>query len=519
VYVFSPFPSLLPFKTSCLTHVPGYCGNSFLAPVIITPDTDCWMSCSADSTEMCGGPDRLSVYMVDTPAIVSSSVVLSSSSIAVSVPVSSIPAMSSSIPSPVPSVPVSTAAVSSVMPSQTSLVVVSSSPSPTSAYLSSVSSIIVSSPADVGPASFISSSLVSVAPTSVPESIAAQSSAIQSTVSQSSEPQTSTLATSSIFANTTSLAPSHSTRISSFIVTLSSVSSSAVTVSSSLVASGYPALSTASVARYTNSSASYSFSTITKSSLVVMSSAPTVSTAPVYTISTVFATTTYTITSCAATVTDCPLRIGHLTTETISLYTTYCPVKDNPTPTPAPAPTTAPAQSTQGQEMYTTVIVTTYIDICPTGLTTITTSSTMTLPINTAGPGPVTPASIPMTTSAATVTLEGSMVTLQLTVPVKTYSEGTQPNTVLSTIVVVPVPATTGLYSAGVPSAAGASIPATTKSYLAGNSTIAGASGSAVGTSHGVLPTVTAVPYSSAGKFQMSFGAGVFVFIGMLVLL
>lgn len=40
--------------------------------------------------------------------------------------------------------------------------------------------------------------------------------------------------------------------------------------------------------------------------------------------STVYATTTYTITSCKPTVTNCP--VGSVTTETKFMYTTYCPV-------------------------------------------------------------------------------------------------------------------------------------------------------------------------------------------------
>ncbi|KAH8820864.1 concanavalin A-like lectin/glucanase domain-containing protein [Xylogone sp. PMI_703] len=44
------------------------------------------------------------------------------------------------------------------------------------------------------------------------------------------------------------------------------------------------------------------------------------------TISTVYTTRVYTITSCAPTVTDCPARIGQVTTDIVSLYTTICPV-------------------------------------------------------------------------------------------------------------------------------------------------------------------------------------------------
>lgn len=45
-----------------------------------------------------------------------------------------------------------------------------------------------------------------------------------------------------------------------------------------------------------------------------------------YSTSTVYATSVYTITSCAATVTDCPARMGQVTTDVVSLYTTICPV-------------------------------------------------------------------------------------------------------------------------------------------------------------------------------------------------
>jgi len=104
-----------------------------------------------------------------------------------------------------------------------------------------------------------------------------------------------------------------------------------------------------------------------------------------------------------------------------------------------------------------------------------------------------------MTTTIRIVTLSGTPTTLKLTVPATVYPDYPQPTTVLSTVYVAPAPATTKLYSAG-------------------NSTIAGTSGTVVGTSHAVLPTVTAVPYSSAGKIQLSFGAGVVAFVGMLVL-
>ncbi|CAN8100497.1 unnamed protein product [Discula destructiva] len=45
-----------------------------------------------------------------------------------------------------------------------------------------------------------------------------------------------------------------------------------------------------------------------------------------FTTSTVYSTTIYTITSCAAIVTDCPDRLGSVTTEVIAITTTVCPV-------------------------------------------------------------------------------------------------------------------------------------------------------------------------------------------------
>lgn len=44
------------------------------------------------------------------------------------------------------------------------------------------------------------------------------------------------------------------------------------------------------------------------------------------TTSTVYDTKVYTVTSCAPTVTNCP--VGHVTTETVGVYTTVCPVSE-----------------------------------------------------------------------------------------------------------------------------------------------------------------------------------------------
>ncbi|GAB0135585.1 hypothetical protein EsDP_00003918 [Epichloe bromicola] len=85
------------------------------------------------------------------------------------------------------------------------------------------------------------------------------------------------------------------------------------------------------------------------------------------TTSTVFTTKTYTVTSCAPTVTDC--REGHVTTETIPLYTTVCPVTETahvpePTTTKAPLLTTSTVYTTN---MYTLTSCPPYVVDCSEG--------------------------------------------------------------------------------------------------------------------------------------------------------
>ena len=77
--------------------------------------------------------------------------------------------------------------------------------------------------------------------------------------------------------------------------------------------------------------------------------------------STILRTTVYTVTSCAPTVTNCPL--GHVTTATLTDYTTWCP--GNPTITGAPTTTGAakPTKSQKASTVYTTIIYT--ITACP----------------------------------------------------------------------------------------------------------------------------------------------------------
>ena len=65
--------------------------------------------------------------------------------------------------------------------------------------------------------------------------------------------------------------------------------------------------------------------TETSSGVVPSSSPYSQPTPPESVTSTVYTTKVYTITSCLATVTDCSAKLGQVTTEVVSLYTTVCP--------------------------------------------------------------------------------------------------------------------------------------------------------------------------------------------------
>jgi len=61
--------------------VTGYCGNSFSAGSVVEPATDCSFQCAADATELCGAGNRLSVYVKNGTAVVSTSATGSSTSV------------------------------------------------------------------------------------------------------------------------------------------------------------------------------------------------------------------------------------------------------------------------------------------------------------------------------------------------------------------------------------------------------------------------------------------------------
>ncbi|KGQ04056.1 putative endo-1,3(4)-beta-glucanase [Beauveria bassiana D1-5] len=190
---------------------------------------------------------------------------------------------------------------------------------------------------------------------------------------------TTTTSTSSTTSVTTSSLVSSSVKStfasnsSSSGPTSSSYSSSSTTVPTSLssVISSVPTFFPNSSVTSTSSSA---VSVTTGSSSSSGSSAHLTTSSQEWTTSTVYTTRTYTITSCAPTVINCPGK-GHVVTETIPLYTTVCPV----TPTATTTATSSHSVSAPGQpETSITKVTKTYtitscaptVTNCPVGRVT-----------------------------------------------------------------------------------------------------------------------------------------------------
>ncbi|KAH8195126.1 hypothetical protein TruAng_010709 [Truncatella angustata] len=150
-----------------------------------------------------------------------------------------------------------------------------------------------------------------------------------------------------------SLSPNASSSISSGVSSASSVLSSAASYDSSKLNSVISSLDSTvssalpSLSSLANSSlVSKTTSTILASSIQAMPTTYSVSSeVTTSTLSTVYSTNVYTITSCAPAVTDCPAKKGSVTTELVSLYTTICPITktvlDGVTYTPQVSPVNA----------------------------------------------------------------------------------------------------------------------------------------------------------------------------------
>ncbi|KAA8576019.1 hypothetical protein EYC84_006182 [Monilinia fructicola] len=183
-----------------------------------------------------------------------------------------------------------------------------------SSYPGSTSSIVISSTAPYGNVTY-GHSRTKPAPSST-------SSAEGVTVLPSSPTKTGSIATESTVVGSSTTGVSETS-------TGSATSSAYVTSSEHATSSGYTSSATGSAS-------------ITGS---ISSGAESITSVAQYTTSTAYITTVYTITSCAASVTDCPARTGQVTTETISSYTTVCPVTASSAPTNIPTSEASSAAS------------------------------------------------------------------------------------------------------------------------------------------------------------------------------
>jgi hypothetical protein len=134
------------------------------------------------------------------------------------------------------------------------------------------------------------------------------------------------------------------------------------------------------------------------------------------TTSTVYTTSVYTITSCAPEVTDCPGKIGSVTTDVISLYTTICPVTETESSSTWIRTSTPSAPITSETPWTTSTIYTTKeytITSCPPEVTNCPVSSktssvetyTTSCPVSSIESPPVT-TETPWTTSTIYTTKE-----------------------------------------------------------------------------------------------------------------
>ncbi|CZS99079.1 uncharacterized protein RAG0_07559 [Rhynchosporium agropyri] len=249
---------------------------------------------------------------------------------------------------------------------------------------SSVVSTISSSSSSV--ASSTSSSSVVSTTSSSSSSVVSASSASSSSVEPNLTASTSGLVEPTISGSSSSIEPTSTASSSGSVVpTISGSSSSTEPTSSyssvkstisSVVSTGRPT----SFFTFRNSTTSSSSPTSTKSGSIVLTTEAPSSTSStsgttsiaVLTTSTVYATSFYTITSCALGIVNCPF--GSVTTKTIALYTTICPVSATPTK----------PVSTSGATPFTTSTVPTSV---ATPLTTSTVYATSVYTITKCAPG------------------------------------------------------------------------------------------------------------------------------------
>ncbi|TQV98964.1 hypothetical protein V2A60_007344 [Cordyceps javanica] len=245
----------------------------------------------------------------------------------------SVPTLSSTtaVPTSISNSTVSTVSSASSVSTVSSTSAVSTTLSSSSvSTASTTSSVPTASSTSSVPSTLTNSTISTVSSTSGVPSVSSTSS-VPATLTNSTISTASSTSSVSNVSSTSSVATSSS---ASSMTTSSSASSIATSVSDSSVSTGAPVTS------------STGFPTLTVTSTAGISSGTGASTgglttgpvttgtsgrnATTYT-SIVKSTRTHTITSCAPTITNCP--VGKVTTEVITSYTTWCPEENQPKPT------------------------------------------------------------------------------------------------------------------------------------------------------------------------------------------
>lgn len=159
------------------------------------------------------------------------------------------------------------------------------------------------------------------------------------TSSSTTSSSTTTTTTTSPTSSSTEVTTTSSTSTTTDATTSATSTTTGVTTSSSVPTTTDVTTSSVPTSTGVTTSSGSTITSMTSSSVPTgtgITSMPwsnmTTTAAPTYT-STYLTTTTYTITSCAPTVTNCP--VGHVTTEVITSYTTWCPGEATATNPPA----------------------------------------------------------------------------------------------------------------------------------------------------------------------------------------
>jgi hypothetical protein len=231
------------------------------------------------------------------------------------------------------------------------------------------------------------------------------------------------------------------------------------------------------------------------------------------TTSTVYTTSVYTITSCAASVTDCPER-GSVTTDIISLYTTICPVTETETPstyTKVPPPTSTEVPYTIST-IYTTTEYTitacpAYVTNCPVGSKTTEVLTTTTYcPVSEVATYPA----VPSTYVAAGSPYPPSSPSAPVSYPVKPTYPAIPPPVLTTVYETTCVPTViTSIYTVTGTPAQSPTYPASgviTKPYSTGSPT---------GGSYPVAPKNSTVPYTFTGAAGANKVGGLLMVVGL----